>query len=85
MDRIEIEIPKANTVLGRRHAAETARVAPLMQVKAEISWVTRTKARRFRESGGPPQDEPEPIAASRDGWRDGRLQDWFRPWRLNGG
>jgi hypothetical protein len=34
-----------------------------------------TKARRFRESGGPPQDEPEPIAASRDGWRDGRLQD----------
>jgi hypothetical protein len=51
------------------------------KLKAEKTWFlekragSSTKARRFRESSGPPQDEPEPIAASRDGWRDGRLQD----------
>jgi len=50
--------------------------APLRRKHAaEKTWFSSTKARRFRESGGPPQDEPEPIAASRDGWRDGRLQD----------
>jgi hypothetical protein len=50
--------------------------APLRRKRAaEKTSDTGTKARRFRESGGPPQDEPEPIAASRDGWRDGRLQD----------
>jgi len=50
--------------------------APLRRkLAAEKTWDPTTKTRRFRESGGPPQDEPEPIAASRDGWRDGRLQD----------
>jgi hypothetical protein len=50
--------------------------APLQRKHvAQKTWFSSTKTRRFRESGGSPQDEPEPIAASRDGWRDGRLQD----------
>jgi hypothetical protein len=70
MDRIEIEVTPANgtLVLHRRKLAPGA----LRKPEPKNPVFSTTKTRRLREGDASPQDEPEPIAASRDGWRDNR-------------